>query len=94
MKEELRKYFLNKNLVKKDFKTMTACIAKFGLNWRSAKYGANDLACFKDLPKKYIQERDMTPRIFVEKEVILVDSKSKATHILKNDRGGIRCKKL
>lgn len=93
--DDKRRFFLNQELAKKDFGTLKECIKKYGLNWRHSYNGVDDIKCFKDLPKKYIQERDVKiPRIFVGENVMFVDTIEEATHHLVLTKRGLLCKIL
>lgn len=93
-KQKLGKYYLNKEKIIADFGSMQECINQYGLNWKKACYGVDNLECFNDLPKKYILERKTTPKIYSEVKAKFVKSKSEATHILKDYKGGIVCKRI
>lgn len=93
-KTKLRKYYLNKEKAIADFGSVGAVIEKFGLNWKKTNYGVDNIKLFKKLPKEYILERDTTPKIFIQTKVNFVSSKKEATHILKDYKGGIICKRV
>lgn len=93
-KTKLGKYYINKEKVIADFGSIKAIIEKFGLNWKKTTYGVENIKCFKNLPREYILERDATPRIFIKKQVEFVKSEKEATHILKDYKGGIICKRI
>lgn len=93
-KTKLRKYYLNKEKAIEDFGSVGAVIKEFELNWKKTLYGVDNIKHFNGLSREYILERDTTPQIFVETKVDFVDSKEKATHILKDYKGGVICKRV
>lgn len=94
-KQKLGKYYIDKEKAVADFGSMQECINQYGgLNWKKACYGVDDIKYFYNLPKEYILERDTTPKIYADIKVEFVSSKKEATHILKNYKGGVICKRI
>lgn len=93
-KTKLGKYYIDKEKAVADFGSMQECINKYGLNWKKACYGVDNIKHFNKLPKEYILERDTTPKIYADIKVEFVSSKKEATHIIKDYKGGVICKRL
>lgn len=93
-KQKLGKFYIDKKAVVDRFGSLKECINQCGLNWKKVCYGVDNIKHFNNLPKEYILERDITPKIYSELKVEFVSSKKEATHILKNYKGGVICKRI
>lgn len=89
----MRKFYrfhINKELVKKDFKTITKFCKKYDLNWAYVTRGTDSISSFGKVPKKYIVERNPSKiKIYVRDDVIFVWSVDKSTHTLKVENGEV-----
>ena len=84
------RYYIDKDLVKKDFKTLTAFCKEYGVNWKNLTYGASILNPFSNVPRKYIKERVPSKvKVFVKDKVKFVGSVEKSTHTLKIENGEV-----
>lgn len=92
--KKLGKYYIDKSKVIEDFKSLKAFAEQYKVNKRQLHYGLDNLEAMQNVPSEYILERDFTPKIYSEIDIDFVTKKEKATHILKNQKGRLLCKKV
>lgn len=88
--KQYQRYYIDKDLAKRDYGTLTTFSKVFGVNWKYLTYGATTPKPFSKVPSIYLKERVPSKvKIFVKDKVKFVGSVEKCTHTLKVENGEV-----